>query len=140
MAAKESSSTLWIILIIVGVVGAGVFLAGGAICAGVLIRGPMLAEQANAATCLNQIAQIDAAVEAYHLKHGEYPPDLETLFDPDDDGSPPLLIDRTLLIDPWGDPIEYDLAGNMNYGARPDIWSDRHDPIGNWQLPHPPKK
>ena len=52
-----------------------------------------------------------------------------------------LLVPPGLLYDPWGDPINYDPAGNMNYGARPDIWFDRNDQsTGNWDLPHPPPR
>jgi Type II secretion system (T2SS), protein G len=140
MASQESNRTLWIVLIIAGVGGAGVFLVGGLICAGVLIRGSMRAEQAQIDACLERIAQLDDAVDRYHLQYGSYPPDLESLFQPGPLGAPPLLDDPELLNDPWGEPFEYDVTGPRNYGSRPDIWADREDEIGNWQLPAPTKK
>jgi type II secretory pathway pseudopilin PulG len=139
MHANESNRTLWVVLAVVGAVGVlAVILVGGIVCAGVLVVAPMRAEQAQNDECLNRIAQLDAAVNAYYLKNGKWPPDLDTLLDPGPDGSPPLIDDPGLLLDPWGDPFEYDVTGAQNSGTRPDIWADRHDPVGNWQLPPPP--
>jgi hypothetical protein len=140
MAAKQGHFNVWIILLIAGGVGVVVcFVACGSGAALLYVRHER-AEQQRTEACLNRISILDDAVECYRIKHGQYPPDLDALFDPGPDGSPPLLDDRNLLNDPWGDPIYYDPAGNMNYGARPDIWVDRHDQsIGNWDLPHPAK-
>jgi hypothetical protein len=139
MAEKDGNPTVWILVILGIVVLGGLVLFGGIICAGVLVVGPMRAEQAQVEACQSQIARLDAAVEAYRLRYGQYPPDLETLLEPGPDGAPPLLSDPNLLNDPWGIPIEYDLNGVNNNGTRPDIYSDQHDEIGNWQLPPPPQ-
>ena len=142
MAANQGNSRFWFIALIAGAVGVVVV---SAVCCGsfgaFLIRNSPGGDRARIDDCLQQLAILDDATEAYRLKYGKYPPDLQTLLDPGPDGSPPFLDDADLLIDPWGDPIFYDLAGNMNYGTRPDIWADRYDQaIGNWELPPHPKK
>ncbi len=138
MTTDRPKFPLWLVLVIVGgVLGGGLFLCAGA-GAGLLVYRHFQDEEEKTADCLDRLARIDAALDAYKLKHGAWPADLEILLEPDDDGSPPLLDDDEALNDPWGDPFEYDIHGLNHYGARPDVWADRHDPIGNWQLP--PKK
>jgi Type II secretion system (T2SS), protein G len=138
---KEENNNLWIILLIAGVCGVAlVFLACGGGAALLIVRNQR-DEARRSEACLDQIAKLDNAVEAYRVKYGEYPPSLEALLEAGPDGAPPLLTDPGLLVDPWGDSISYDTAGTMNNGTRPDIWVDQEDQsIGNWDLPRPRRR
>jgi hypothetical protein len=47
------------------------------------------------------------------------------------------LESRDALLDPWGQPFQYDKNGTINQGMKPDIWTtDPKDPqrtkLGNW--------
>lgn len=141
MGTKAGNATLWIVLALVAlfVVG-GVSVIGVAVCAGLAINSWQEAEAKETAECLDRIATVDAAANAYNIKYGHWPATLDDLLEPGPDGAPALLNDAELLNDPWGDEFEYDIAGSRNNGARPDIWSDSHDEIGNWQLPPHPKR
>ena len=134
MGTKASNSTFWIILAIVAVlVVGGMAVLGAAVCAGLAINSWQENEAKETADCLDRIAKVDAAVNAYKIKYGHWPANLDDLLEPGPDGAPALLNDAELLNDPWDDEFEYDIKGPRNNGTRPDIWSDSHDDIGNWQ-------
>jgi general secretion pathway protein G len=73
--------------------------------------------------------------KAYYIKYGNYPPDLNTLCQPQADGSRPFMEARN-LVDPWGRPFQYAYPGQHNQVADlPDIWSlgkNGNEQIGNW--------
>jgi len=140
MATKAGNSTIWIIVAIVAVlVVGGMAVIGAAVCAGLAVSRWQESEAKEVADCLDRIAKVDAAVNAYKIKYGNWPDNLDDLLEPGPDGAPALLDDADVLNDPWGDEFEYDIAGPRNNGVRPDIWSDSHDETGNWQLPRAPK-
>jgi hypothetical protein len=81
-----------------------------------------------------EVKALTQAVEAYFIMHGEYPPSLATLTQPNPDGSKPYLQPEALK-DPWGGQYKYNPAGPNNSGNRPDIWAVRpgtNKMIGNW--------
>jgi hypothetical protein len=83
------------------------------------------------------VEALTRAAQAYKVQHGDYPPSLKALTEPQPDGGKPFLEKRSLL-DPWGRPYQYDPAGEKNNGFRPDIWSlgppgEVSAVIGNWQ-------
>jgi general secretion pathway protein G len=76
--------------------------------------------------------------ETYYVKHGEYPPSLAVLVQPQPDGSRPYL-EAAHLLDPWGHEYQYSAQGQHNAATgRPDVWSlgprvnDPNGIIGNW--------
>jgi len=50
---------------------------------------------------ISDIAQIEKAVETYHLQHGRYPSNSDGL----------SVIDMTVKTDPWGHPYQYNTPG-----------------------------
>ena len=80
------------------------------------------------------IETISNAVEAYYMKHDQYPANLEALVQPPD-GSRPFL-KATALRDPWGNAYIYNQAGQKNNGQKPDVSAmvpGGTREIGNWQ-------
>jgi type II secretory pathway pseudopilin PulG len=73
------------------------------------------------------------AVQTYFLRHQQYPGSLAQLRQADDRG-PAILDSDDALIDPWGRQYQYDPAGPMNQGMKPDIWTIAPDnqKLGNW--------
>src|SRR5262245_11461709 len=59
------------------------------------------------------IAVLTEAVEIYKLNNGAYPESLDLLAQPQPGGWPPLATADS-LIDPWGQPYGYELAGPKN--------------------------
>lgn len=94
-----------------------------------------LAREAQADVASAQVkGPLTQACEAYHLKHGAYPTKLGVLLEADENNV--VYLDRPeALIDPWGNPYQYDPKGPKNKGQRPDIWTVRANgkEIGNWQ-------
>jgi hypothetical protein len=78
-------------------------------------------------------ATLTSACEAYKASHGRYPKTLDELLLRDEFGGP-YLDSPEILIDPWHKRYQYDAAGSINKGVRPDIWTkDRNGAIvGNW--------
>ncbi len=75
------------------------------------------------------------AVEAYRLEMGEFPQSLDMLLQRVEDRGP-WLKTQEALIDPWGQPYQYNMAGSYNNGLLPDIWAEhpQHGQIGNWMI------
>jgi hypothetical protein len=69
-------------------------------------------------------------LDVYKLNTGEYPKALAVLTE----GTNPLLPNKESLLDPWGNPYQYDPDGPRNRGLRPDVWTVTPDKkvIGNW--------
>jgi general secretion pathway protein G len=77
---------------------------------------------------------IAKACDLYKLKNGNYPVNLEVLLQVGANGDGPYLADPKVLIDPWGNPYQYDPAGPQNRGIRADVWAVGPDgqKYGNW--------
>jgi hypothetical protein len=74
------------------------------------------------------------ACNAYKLKNGDWPNELNDLLDEGERGGP-YLSGPGALRDPWGNPFHYDFHGLENDRARPDIWAvnpANGQKIGNW--------
>jgi hypothetical protein len=78
--------------------------------------------------------RIGQACDVYKLKNGQYPPNLEALTQVDAQGDGPYLADPKTIIDPWGNPYQYDPAGPHHNGQKADVWAVGPDGqmYGNW--------
>ncbi|HEV3142275.1 MAG TPA: type II secretion system protein GspG [Gemmataceae bacterium] len=74
---------------------------------------------------------LETGCNAYKLKYGEYPPNLQQLIQPPD-GAP--FVEPAALNDPWGRPYQYDPNGAHNNKMKPDIWTigTSGQELGNW--------
>jgi len=76
---------------------------------------------------------LSKAVFAYKIKNHKWPDSLEQLTQPNNKG--PAMLEPNDLKDPWGGTFQYDKAGQMNQGHKPDIFTvDPSDgsKVGNW--------
>lgn len=91
-------------------------------------------DAAREARAAADIRALDLAVGHYYLDHNQHPPSLEILAVPDDLGK--IRVRAEHLLDPWGEPYQYDVTGSRNLEAKdlkPDIWCQRPGfVIGNW--------
>lgn len=80
-----------------------------------------------------QVKVLTDAVEAYYVKHSEYPPNLAVLCERDSDGTRAAL-EPDALKTPWQGTYQYDPSGAHNGGNKPDIWADGPNgvQVGNW--------
>lgn len=71
-------------------------------------------EKAKQATA--DIRSLEAAATAYRLQHPEigWPSSLNELLKGDDQGNGPYVADKKWLVDPWGQPYQYDVKGPSN--------------------------
>jgi len=77
---------------------------------------------------------LSKVVFAYKVRHHTWPDSLQQLTQPDAKGA--AMLEPNDLKDPWGGTFQYDKAGAMNQGRRPDIYTiDTSDgtKVGNWQ-------
>lgn len=83
------------------------------------------------------INTLDQTVQAYKVQSGgDYPLELGVLVQPTPDGKPAALEERALL-DPWGQPYQYDPQNRHPLTGKPRIYSlgprsDGSAPIANW--------
>jgi len=92
------------------------------------------ANQARKSTAKLQVQMLTKAAKTYWLEHNDqWPQSLQALLMRDDYGGP-YLENTDALIDPWGQPYQYNPVGPQNNGMYPDIWSLAPDgkQIGNW--------
>jgi hypothetical protein len=89
------------------------------------------AEDAREAAAKLTIRNFEKAAKAYFVRDGRFPEKLEDLIAGD---RPFLEPKKDILLDPWGKKYQYDAAGKMNNGEKPDIWTETPDKkiIGNW--------
>jgi general secretion pathway protein G len=81
------------------------------------------------------VKSLEKAVQVYYVRHGQNPPDLQTLCQRQSDGSPALL-DQRALLDPWNQPYIFE-PGNLHpLTAVPHIYSQGPPGMGkmfsNW--------
>jgi type II secretory pathway pseudopilin PulG len=89
-------------------------------------------EEAKRTAAKVQTKVLTQAAEAYQITHGAFPPSLAALLQQDENGGP-FLKSPDALIDPWGQPYQYNPAGPNNGGRQPDIWANSPTgPVGNW--------
>jgi len=118
----KTNKKTWVILTLVGLIlvglPIGVFLLG--------IIEVQREEKAKINRAKLDIKTLDQAVITYRDRHkGLYWPQLlEILAEPDpEDNSPPILNDKTVLVDPWGNPYNYEPASVSPSVEKPKIWS-----------------
>jgi general secretion pathway protein G len=126
---RRAAFTLMEMLVVVAII---VILAG---LGGYYFLGQ--AEESRKSAAKVQVRTLTQAVETYNVQHqGVFPDSLEMLLQRDAEGMGPYLKSQEVLIDPWGRPYQYDVAGTRNNGLTPDIWSTGppNNPIeiGNW--------
>jgi hypothetical protein len=75
-----------------------------------------------------EVTNLTKAVEAYQKIKGNPPGKLADLV------TARIVDPKATLLDPWGNPYQYDPNGTKNGGRRPDIWAVNPDKklIGNW--------
>ena len=75
-----------------------------------------------------EVRNLTVAAKTYNLKRGNFP---EKLIDLKTAG---YVEPKATLLDPWGNPYQYDPKGKRNGGKQPDIWTVTPDKkeIGNW--------
>jgi len=131
------------LLLVLAVTGGALLLAGGLAFVGWwvfispdgpgLAPGRMLADQ-NVKLARAKAKKLDLPLQAYYLRHNEYPPDLAVLTQPDPDNNNLAWITEEDLLDPWDQEYQYAWPG-VNNKAKPDIWTvnpDNNEQIGNW--------
>lgn len=82
---------------------------------------------------LTQTKALAHVCGTFQVKHGRFPDTLNELLQRDEHGNI-WIADPAMLIDPWGQPYQYDPKGPNHDGLRPDIWVVTPDgmTIGNW--------
>jgi general secretion pathway protein G len=126
---RRAAFTLMEMLVVVAII---VALAG---IGGYFLMGAM--GEAKHDLALTQAKQtLTNACQAYSLRRGQFPNQLQDLLQKDAKGGP-YLEDPSALLDPWGQQFQYDKNGTRNNGRKPDIWTK--DPstgmdIGNWPV------
>src|SRR5947207_15916544 len=79
---------------------------------------------------------LSKACQAYEIRYGGRPESLLQLIQPPDAGKPFIEGGQEALVDPWGQPFQYDPSGPRHGGQKPDIFTldpDTQQPIGNWK-------
>jgi prepilin-type N-terminal cleavage/methylation domain-containing protein len=104
--------TLIEVLVVVMII---VILAGG----GTMLYLRFL-EQAKADTSYTRLKNLEKACEAYAIKNGGYPVQLQDLVQAG-------LVEESALLDAWDQPIAYDANGGMHNGTKPDLWVEGHN-------------
>jgi hypothetical protein len=115
-----------------GVVGLGAYLFFGWQKGAAEERQKGTAEDDKRSAAKAQAKVLTQALEGYRITHGKWPPSLAALLQQDEEGGP-WVKNPSDLIDPWGQPYQYNAAGPHNNGRQPDIWADSPSgPVGNW--------
>jgi hypothetical protein len=115
-----------------GVVGLGAYLVIGWQKGVAEQEKRTAAEEAKRRAAKDQTKVLTQAAEGYRITHGKFPPSLAALLQQDEEGGP-WVKNPGDLIDPWGQPYQYNAAGPNNRGRQPDIWADSPaGRVGNW--------
>ncbi len=81
------------------------------------------AEQSKISRVKLDTKSIQTAVQAYNLAHGDYPPSLQTLTQPDSETGKAVFLDDNLK-DPWGQYYVYN-PGDTDPTGVPYVYSQR---------------
>ena len=114
---RKSTVIVLALLVVVGIGGTACFRSDGVTRIG---------------RAKSDVDTIDEACAAYRQNNGRFPAALKDLVS----GSKPYLEGgEEAIIDPWGNPYQFDLNGPHSDGAKPDIFTVDPDgqTIGNWQ-------
>jgi general secretion pathway protein G len=129
-AAVRGGFTLLEILIVVAII---VVLAGVA----TMSLLPAL-EKSKQDTAYANMKTLGDACVSYYANNGSFPPDLNSLIQPQPNGGPPVIADPGAIISPWGQqvPYHYDPTGTNHQGERPDIsiTSPKGVTVTNWDV------
>jgi len=123
-AAFTLMEMMVVVAIIVALAGVGIFYMAGQV------------DEGNKTKAKADIKSLTDAALTYKTQHaGQWPQDLGTLMQRDNEGHGPYIRSQEDLISPWGTnfPYQFDTSGQHNNGLQPDIWVD--SPIGkisNW--------
>jgi general secretion pathway protein G len=112
-ALARSAFTLMEMMVVVAII---VVLVGASV--------PMYlnyAEQSKAGRVKMDQKSIQTALQAYNLAHGDYPPSLQTLAQPDSETGKAVFLDENLK-DPWGQYYVYN-PGDLDPTGVPRIYS-----------------
>src|SRR5580693_5520792 len=86
----------------------------------------------------DEIRCIATAVATYYSQIHQYPKTLRELTEPISDFNGMALIEPSILVDPWGNPYQYDPHQIDPVSKKPLIWSkgspQRDSPIKNWDI------
>jgi general secretion pathway protein G len=88
-------------------------------------------------TALTQSKALGQVCDSYKIKHSKFPDSLQILLQKDPLINAPWIDDPSKLIDPWGQPYQYNPAGTNNQGLHADVWSQPPDGsamLGNWPV------
>lgn len=110
-------------------VGGVIVILGILVWREVMCQGFSMKDAARAQVC----GPLSQACKVYHRNNGEFPGQLRALIERDKAGI--VYIDHpAALLDPWGNPYQYNPKGPNNRGDMPDIWTVAPDGtvIGNW--------
>src|SRR5262245_16381094 len=110
----RAAFTLMEMLVVVAII---VALAG---IGGYYLFGTLASSKANIAETQVRTT-LSTAVKEYFVRHGQWPPSLDTLLPGAVPGERPILEDPRAIIDPWNVPYKYDPNGPRNGGMKPDI-------------------
>jgi general secretion pathway protein G len=125
---RRAAFTLMEMLIVVAII---VALAG---IGGYFLLGALIESQEEIART-QASGTLTNACKTYYMKHNEWPQSLQQLLQKDALGGP-YLETPDALIDPWGQPYQYNAQGPNNNGMKPDIWAvpknNPNNKIGNW--------
>jgi type II secretory pathway pseudopilin PulG len=93
-------------------------------------------DDANERAAKVHIRNIELALTAYKLAHGDYPANLQALTVPE--GGKAAYMDAQNLLDPWGRPYVYEPQNHNPNTGKPRIYSQGVNPgnaagiISNW--------
>ena len=125
--ARRAAFTLMemmvVVAIIVALAGASIYFMGGQM------------DEGYKAKAQTGVKQMTDAVMTYKLQHaGVYPTSLNDLLLKDDQGHGPYILKQEDLVDPWGQPYQFDPSGTRNQSFQPDIWTTHPTlgTFGNW--------
>jgi general secretion pathway protein G len=123
-AAFTLMEMMVVVAIIVALAGVGIFYMAGQ------------ADEGNKAKVKANIKSLTDACVIYKTQHnGMWPNQLSDLtVGPDQSGHGPYVQAEGIL-DPWGNPYQYDQSGQHNQGMTPDIYCQMQGglgTIGNW--------
>lgn len=122
-AAFTLMEMMVVVAIIVALAGASIYYMAGQI------------DEGNKAKAQGQVKQLSDLLTTYKAQHqGAWPQSLQDLMLRDEEGRGPYIKSQEDLLDPWGQPYQFDVAGTRNNGLQPDVWTQNPTlgTFGNW--------
>jgi len=122
-AAFTLMEMMVVVAIIVALAGASIYYMAGQI------------DEGNKARAQANVKDLSNMITTYKAQHqGNWPTSLQDLMLKDDQGHGPYITNQENLIDPWGNPYQFDVQGGRNQGLQPDVWTTHpaFGTFGNW--------